>query len=270
MNQPKKKPLAAAVVAGGSKTPYTATRDGKNGAMTGAGADAFGQALDRRLTEGLNLIHGRLDVIQADVRENRGDIKGLRKELWDGLREANVDRGRLAGKAELDGLRAEMNERFGGLEESQRELVGAVGRLVEHSASTDRRLGGLEQSQRELVGAVGRLVEHSASTDRRLAALEESQRELRAEMSARLAALEESQRALRAEMNARLAALEESQGELIRQVSTVLERSSAAAWTRRQITVGVWVAVGAGTSLLVIGAVMRPVLERAVAALFGG
>ena len=49
-------------------------------------------------------------------------------------------------------------------------------------------------------------------------------------------------------------------------VSKVLERTEAATWTRRRL----WVAVAAGTSLLVIGAVMRPLLERAVAALLGG
>ncbi|MCY3746646.1 MAG: hypothetical protein OXH05_10500 [Acidobacteria bacterium] len=49
--------------------------------MTGTAADGSTQALDRRLTEGLNLLHGRLDVLHEDVRENRRDIKQLRQEL---------------------------------------------------------------------------------------------------------------------------------------------------------------------------------------------
>ena len=191
MNQPKKKPLAT-VVAPTPRTPYTAAQREKDGAVNGAGAEAHGEALDRRVTEGFNLVHGRLDVIHEDARENRRDIKGLRKELWEGLKEAGTARGRLAEKSQLTTIRAEMNERFSALEASQRHL--------------------------------------------------------------------------RAEMNSRFAILEEGQRELIAKVSTTLERSADAAWIRRNI----WVAVAAGTSLLVIGALLRPALERAVAALFGG
>ena len=196
--------------------------------MNGAGAEAHGEALDRRVTEGFNLVHGRLDVIHEDVRENRRDIKGLRKELWEGLKEAGTARGRLAEKSQLTTIRAEMNERFSALEASQRDL--------------------------------------RAEMNERFSALETSQRHLRAEMSERFSALEASQRDLRAELNSRFAILEEGQRELIAKVSTTLERSTDAAWIRRNI----WVAVAAGTSLLVIGALLRPALERAVAALFGG
>ena len=106
MIQPKKKPVvaAAAAVAPSPQTPYTAARSGKDTTVNGAEADGLAQALDRRVTEGFNLVHGRLDVIQEDVRENRRDIKELRKELWDGLREAAADRARLASKADLDRL----------------------------------------------------------------------------------------------------------------------------------------------------------------------
>ena len=104
MIQTKKKPVvaAAAAVAPSTQTPYTAARSGKDTTVNRAEADGSAQALDRRVTEGFNLVHGRLDVIQEDVRENRRDIKELRKELWDGLREAAADRARLASKADLD------------------------------------------------------------------------------------------------------------------------------------------------------------------------
>lgn len=228
MNQPTKKPLTAGAVAGATKTPYTAKRDGKERSVNGAGADGFTQALDRRVTEGFNLVHGRLDVIQEDVRENRRDIKELRKELWGGLKDAAGDRARLAEKSELAALRAEMHEGFDRLEASQRDL--------------------------------------RAEMNARFAALEESQRQLNAEMNARLAALEESQRQLGAGMNARFATLEAGQRELIAKISTALERSPGVAWTQRQILV----AVVAGISLLVTGALLQPLLERVGAALFGG
>ena len=198
MIQPKKKPVvaAAAAVAPSPQTPYTAARSGKDRAVNGAEADGLAQALDRRVTEGFNLVHGRLDVIQEDVRENRRDIKELRKELWDGLREAAADRARLATKADLD--------QFG------------------KSAAADRR-------------------------------------RIESKFDTALATF-------RAEVNERFATQESSQRELIAMVSKVLERTEAATWTRRRL----WVAVAAGTSLLVIGAVMRPLLERAVQILFGG
>ena len=257
--------------------------------MNTAAADGFPQALDRRLTEGLNLLHGRLDVIHEDVRENRGDIKELRKELWDGLKEAAADRARLAEKTELAALA-----------DSQQQLVGSVNRLVGHATGTDRRLGALEDGQQQLVGSVNRLLEHAANTDRRfevvdrrLAALEEGQQQLvgsvnrllehaantdrRFEvMDRRLVALEEGQQRLVGAVNRlvehaahtdrRLAALEEGQRELIAKVSTVLERSEGIAWTRRQVLA----AVAAGITLLVVGALLQPLLERVIAAFFAG
>lgn len=219
MNQPKEKPRLAGAVAAAAKAPYTAAREGKKRSVNGAATDGFPQALDRRLTEGLNLVHGRLDVIQEDVRENRRDIKELRKELWDGLKEAAADRGRLAEKTELAALA-----------DSQQQLIGSVNRLLEHAANTDRRLDALEEGQRQLVGAVNRLLEHAASTDRRLGALEEGQREL------------------------------------VAKVSTVLERSEGVVWTRRRVLAG----VAAGITLLVVGALFQPLLERVIAALLGG
>ena len=229
MIQPKKKPVvvAAAAVAPSPQTPYTAARSGKDTTVNGAEADGLAQALDRRVTEGFNLVHGRLDVIQEDVRENRRDIKELRKELWDGLREAAADRERLASKADLDQLR---------------ESAAADRRRVEKEAAADRA----RLASKADLDQLGK----SAAADRR---------RIEGKFDTALATF-------RAEVNERFATQESSQRELIAMVSKVLERTEAATWTRRRL----WVAVAAGTSLLVIGAVMRPLLERAAQVLFGG
>ena len=229
MIQPKKKPVvvAAAAVAPSPQTPYTAARSGKDTTVNGAEADGLAQALDRRVTEGFNLVHGRLDVIQEDVRENRRDIKELRKELWDGLREAAADRERLASKADLD--------RLG-------ESAAADRRRVEKEAAADRA----RLASKADLDQLGK----SAAADRR---------RIESKFDTALATF-------RAEVNERFATQESSQRELIAMVSKVLERTEAATWTRRRL----WVAVAAGTSLLVIGAVMRPLLERAAQVLFGG
>ena len=229
MIQPKKKPVvaAAAAVAPSTQTPYTAARSGKDRAVNGAEADGLAQALDRRVTEGFNLVHGRLDVIQEDVRENRRDIKELRKELWDGLREAAADRARLASKADLDQLG---------------ESAAVDRRSVEKEAAADRA----RLATKADLDQFGK----SAAADRR---------RIESKFDTALATF-------RAEVNERFATQESSQRELIAMVSKVLERTEAATWTRRRL----WVAVAAGTSLLVIGAVMRPLLERAVQVLFGG
>ena len=231
MIQPKKKPVvvvaAAAAVAPSPQTPYTAARSGKDTTVNGAEADGLAQALDRRVTEGFNLVHGRLDVIQEDVRENRRDIKELRKELWDGLREAAADRERLASKADLDQLR---------------ESAAADRRRVEKEAAADRA----RLASKADLDQLGK----SAAADRR---------RIESKFDTALATF-------RAEVNERFATQESSQRELIAMVSKVLERTEAATWTRRRL----WVTVTAGTSLLVIGAVMRPLLERAAQVLFGG
>ncbi len=261
MDQPKEQPRPTGAVAAAGKAPYTAARERKDRSVNGAAADGFPQALDRRLTEGLNLLHGRLDLIHEDVRENRGDIKGLRKELWDGLKEAAADRAGLAEKAELAAIT-----------DSQQQLVGSVNRLLEHAGNTDRRfeavdrrLAALEEGQEQLVASVNRLVEHAANADRRFEVVDR-----------RLATLEEGQQQLVGSVNRllehaantdlRLTALEGGQRELIAKVSTSLERSEGVAWTRRQVLAG----VAAGITLLVVGALLQPLLERVVAALAGG
>ena len=229
MIQTKKKPVvaAAAAVAPSTQTPYTAARSGKDTTVNRAEADGSAQALDRRVTEGFNLVHGRLDVIQEDVRENRRDIKELRKELWDGLREAAADRARLASKADLDQLG---------------ESAAADRRRVEKEAAADRA----RLASKADLDQLGK----SAAADRR---------RIEGKFDTALATF-------RAEVNERFATQESSQRELIAMVSKVLERTEAATWTRRRL----WVAVAAGTSLLVIGAVLRPLLERAAQVLFGG
>ena len=264
MNQPEKKPraAAAAVVAPAAKRPYTAVRHGKDGPVTDTGVQTFNGALDRRVTEGFNLIHGRLDELQTDVRENRRDLKELRKEVWVGLRDASEERAqlasRLATKADLDGQRTEINGRFAATDASRERLGAEIRRAMrEGFAAAD--------VSRERLGT-----EIRKEMSERFAAADESQRELRAEMNERFATAEESQRQLQAEMNTRFAALEASQRQLIGMVSKALAEKEAAAWTHRKITVGIWVAVGAGVSLLVLGTLLRPLLERVAAALFGG
>ena len=291
MIQPKKKPVvaAAAAVAPSPQTPYTAARSGKDTTVNGAEADGLAQALDRRVTEGFNLVHGRLDVIQEDVRENRRDIKELRKELWDGLREAAADRARLASKADLDQLgesaafdrrrvekeatadRARLASRAD--LDQLRESAAADRRRVEKEAATDRaRLASradLDQL-RESAAADRRRVEKEAATDRaRLASkadLDQLAKSAAADRRRIESKFDTALATFRAEVNERFATQESSQRELIAMVSKVLERTEAATWTRRRL----WVAVAAGTSLLVIGAVMRPLLERAAQVLFGG
>ncbi len=233
MNPPSTKPAITGTVAAAPKAPYTAARDAKDRSVNGTAADGSILALDRRLTEGLNLLHGRLDVLHEDVRENRRDIKQLRQDVWDGLKEAAGERGRLA--TDLAGLRESQNQ---------------------FRAEVAARFAALEESQNQL----------RAEMNVRFAALEESQNQLRAEMNVRFAALEESQNQLRAEMNVRFAALEESNRQIIAIVSRIQERSEAAAWTRRRVLA----AVAAGISLLVIGALLQPLLEQAAAALLGG
>ena len=322
MIQTKKKPVvaAAAAVAPSPQTPYTAARSGKDTTVNRAEADGSAQALDRRVTEGFNLVHGRLDVIQEDVRENRRDIKELRKELWDGLREAAADRARLASKADLDQLgesaaadrrrvekeaaadrarlasKADLDQLGESAAADRRrvekeaaadrarlasradldqlgESAAADRRRVEKEAAADRaRLASradLDQL-RESAAADRRRVEKEAAADRaRLASkadLDQLGKSAAADRRRIEGKFDTALATFRAEVNERFATQESSQRELIAMVSKVLERTEAATWTRRRL----WVAVAAGTSLLVIGAVLRPLLERAAQVLFGG
>ena len=70
MNRPTKKP--AILTAGGTvASPYTDHGDRKGDVVNSSEGAAI-RALDRKLTDGLNLVHGQLAVMRDERREGAG------------------------------------------------------------------------------------------------------------------------------------------------------------------------------------------------------
>lgn len=160
------------------------------------------RALDRKLTDGLNLLHHEFEVNRQEFREFRQEVR------------AEIAASEARAVQRFERWSREQNERFTAFEREQNERFAAF--------------------QREL--------------NDRFAAFQREQND-------RFAALQREQ-------SERFTAIESAIRELTSQTSTALERSLG---TRRLVR-----GVLAALALLVAGGVIRPVFERAVAALFGG
>ena len=176
MTQREKNRIAAApAVAGTAAGPYTRTRHEAE-PMTGPGGSA-NLTLDRKLTDGLNLVHGEIVVLREDIRENRREAREARDADRREAREAReadrreareareADRRETqAGFAKLearieartDALRKEMAARFRGVEDSIQRLAVLTGRSLERGSWIRRLAWGFGGLALLLVGALAR------------------------------------------------------------------------------------------------------------------
>ena len=155
MERPNEKREAAGAVAGAAERPYTRLGDGEREPMTDAAGAAI-RGLDRKLTDGLNLVHGELAVIRDDFRE-------LRNEMREGQKELRAEIHREAARAEKRADRTD--DRITELAGLIRGLAAKVSTMEERSSGTRRLvwgvLGGL--SLLLLGGALRPLVERAAA-----------------------------------------------------------------------------------------------------------
>ena len=71
------------------------------------------RALDRKLTDGLNLVHGQLAVLRDERREDRQEFREFRNEIREDRKEL---------KAELRAEIAKVDNRVAGLETAMRAV----------------------------------------------------------------------------------------------------------------------------------------------------
>ena len=204
-------PGAAAPASGAVASPYTDPGDRARDVVNSTEAAEI-RGLDRKLTDGLNLVYGQLAVLRDERREDRREFREFRQEVREQGKEFREDRKEL--KAELRAEIAKVDNRVAGLETAIRAEIAKV----------DDRAG-------------------------------KRGKELETAIRAEIAKVDDR-------AGKRGKELETAIRELTAKVSTALERS----WGTRRL---VWGVVGA-LSLLVVGAAIRPLFERVVAALLGG
>ena len=148
MSRAKNSQRAAAAVAGIAAKPYTGRSERDNDGMTAAGAEAL-QALDRRMTEGLNLVHGQLAAErqerQEGFRQAHEARNAIRQEMHEGFRQAREEREAGFGRLEnlmTEGFR-EIGERFARMEAAILTLTERVSVLEERTVGTRRLVWGV-------------------------------------------------------------------------------------------------------------------------------
>ena len=121
MSRPHKNPSAAASVAEAPSGPYTSISDVERRVIENAGTGEALVRLDRKITDGLNLVHERIRDLSKDIKdarsEHRADIVALRTELKGDI--ADLRKGDIAELKDM--IRALAAEGA-----ANRELVGEV------------------------------------------------------------------------------------------------------------------------------------------------
>ena len=235
------------LVAGGPRReagPYTDPGNEDQDTLNGQVAATI-RGLDRKLTDGLNLVHGQLDVMRHERLEDRRELRETRGEL----------------KAEIAAVEQKVESRFGAFEQKVESRFGAFEQKVES------RFGAFEQKVESRFDASDQEVESRFTAmeqklEGRSAGLERSFENRSTGLERRFDGLEQRFDAFEQKIESRFASLEEAIRELTALTSTALERSLG---TRRLVR-----GVLGAFALLLAGGLLRPVFERAVQALLGG
>ena len=148
MSRAKNSQRVPAAVAGVAAKPYTGRSERDLEGMTAAGAEAV-RALDRRMTEGLNLVHGQLAAErqerQVGFRQAHEARNAIRKEMHEGFQQAREERETGFARLEklmTDGFR-EIGERFARMEAAILKLTERISVLEERTAGIRRLVWGV-------------------------------------------------------------------------------------------------------------------------------
>lgn len=151
----KKSPAAAAVAPvarpythRGGQRPPPERNGGEQTAVNSAEWEAI-HALDRKLTDGLNLVHEQLGVIRQERLEDRREFREFRNEVRQEFKAVREET-----RAEFQAVREEIAAvyaRIDRLEETIREFSAQVGTLLERTQGTRRLVWGV-------LGTLGLLV----------------------------------------------------------------------------------------------------------------
>ena len=99
------------------------------------------RALDRKLTDGLNLVHGQFAVRRTERQEDREELREFRRQHREDLRELET---------RIDERFAVVDARLDRLENALLGLTAQINKLLERSSGTRRLVWGV-------LGAVGLL-----------------------------------------------------------------------------------------------------------------
>ena len=151
MDGAKKNPVANAAT-GVVEGPYTGLGNGEEKIVSSAEMTAI-RALDRKLTDGLNLVHDQFAVTRTERQEDREELREFRRQHREDTRELKREL-----KAEITRVDAraeqrtkELDARLNRLENAVLGLTAQMNKFLERSSGTRRLVWGV-------LGAVGLLL----------------------------------------------------------------------------------------------------------------
>ena len=98
MNRGERTPVAVAAGESADK-PYTRLGDREEEVVSSAEMTAI-RALDRKLTDGLNLVHGQFAVLRAERQEDREEFREFRSQHREEFKELKAEIARVDARAE--------------------------------------------------------------------------------------------------------------------------------------------------------------------------
>ena len=109
------------------------------------------RALDRKLTDGLNLVHGQFAVTRTERQEDREELREFRRQHREDTRElkrelkaeitrvdARAEQRTKESEARMDQRFAEVDARFNRLENALLKLTAQMNKFLERSSGTRR------------------------------------------------------------------------------------------------------------------------------------
>ena len=171
MDGAKKNPVANAAT-GVVEGPYTGLGNGEERIVSSAEMTAI-RALDRKLTDGLNLVHGQFAAMRTERQEDREEFREFRRQHREDTRElkrelkAEIARVDARAEQRTKELEGRLNERLAEVDaRAEQRTKDSEARMDQRSAEVDARFNRLENALLKLTAQMNKSLERSSGTRR--------------------------------------------------------------------------------------------------------
>ncbi len=158
-----------AVAAGESADkPYTGLGDREEEVVSSAEMAAI-RALDRKLTDGLNLVHGQFAVLRAERQEDREEFREFRRQHREDFKELKAEIARVDARAEQRTKESEtrFDQRLTDMDaRAEQRTKESETRFDAKFRDIDVRLARMEGAIQDLAAQVSKALERSSGTRR--------------------------------------------------------------------------------------------------------
>ncbi len=148
--------------------PYTGLGDSEEEVVSSAEMGAI-RALDRKLADGLNLVHGQFAVLRAERQEDREEFREFRRQHREDFKELRAEIANVDARAEQRTNESEVriDQRLTEVDARAEQRTNELEARIDHRfAAVDARLDRLENALLELTAQINKSLERSFGTRR--------------------------------------------------------------------------------------------------------